>query len=455
MTDINPSSGLKTLNVHINGMHCPNCDIFVERSLMRVPGVHAVQASFRQGRATITYEGDLDATALHQAVADEGYSVSAWDAPKAQSGNTARDYAEIGAAFAILLGFVFFLDRFELLPRGFGIADEMSYGFVLLVGLVASISSCMAVTGGLLVAIAAKYNEANARLSSADRLKPHLYFNAGRIISYTLLGGAVGVLGSALTLSPEINGILMLAASAIMIVLGLHMLKLIPGAARLLPALPRSFSDRIHRMAGRETKGGAFVLGATTFFLPCGFTQALQLYVLAKGSFTIGALTMLAFSIGTLPALLSLSAVSSFAKGRFQRHFVRIAGAAVVVLGLWNIQYGLTLISLSRPAAAQDAPTEEKQIVSMKIEGYAYIPNRFTVKQGVPVEWRIDAREAAGCGRVLIAPRLRIIKFLSSSATTVVTFTPDQSGDFAFNCSMGMMSPGSKFTVTPNDKIKT
>jgi plastocyanin domain-containing protein len=91
----------------------------------------------------------------------------------------------------------------------------------------------------------------------------------------------------------------------------------------------------------------------------------------------------------------------------------------------------------------------------MKIEGYAYIPNRFTVKQGVPVEWRIDAREAAGCGRVLVSPSLRIFKFLSSSETTVVTFTPTRSGDFAFNCGMGMMSPGSKFIVTSDDKIKT
>ena len=82
------------------------------------------------------------------------------------------------------------------------------------------------------------------------------------------------------------------------------------------------------------------MLGAATFFLPCGFTQALQLYVLAKASVAAGALTMLAFSLGTLPALLSLSAVSSFARGAFQRHFLKVAGVAVIVLGLMNIQYG-------------------------------------------------------------------------------------------------------------------
>ena len=60
----------------------------------------------------------------------------------------------------------------------------------------------------------------------------------------------------------------------------------------------------------------------------------------------------------------------------------------------------------------------------MRIVGLDYIPNRFTVKQGVPVEWRIDASEAAACGRILLAPRLGIRTLLSSNSTTTVSFTP-------------------------------
>jgi plastocyanin domain-containing protein len=92
-----------------------------------------------------------------------------------------------------------------------------------------------------------------------------------------------------------------------------------------------------------------------------------------------------------------------------------------------------------------------KQIAVMKIVGFDYVPNRFTVKRGVPVEWRIDASEAAGCGRILIAPALGVRKLLSSIATTSITFTPQQTGEFAFNCGMGMMTPGSRFTVVPNE----
>ena len=129
------------------------------------------------------------------------------------AGNTARDYVKIAAAFLIIIGVLFALGQFDLLPKQFGVSETMSYGLVFIIGLVASVSSCIAVTGGLLVAVAAKYNEATDDLTPMQRVKPHIYFNAGRIISYTLLGGAIGAIGSALTLSPEINGVLILIAS--------------------------------------------------------------------------------------------------------------------------------------------------------------------------------------------------------------------------------------------------
>lgn len=386
--------------------------------------------------------------------------------------NSPRDYAEIGAAFLIITAILFGLGQLDLLPNQFGVSETMSYGLVFVIGVVASVSSCIAVTGGLLVAVAAKYNEASTALTPVQRMKPHIYFNAGRILSYTLLGGAIGALGSALTLSPEINGVLTLVASAVMILLGLQMLRLLPGLTRFLPTMPKAFSHFIHDLAERDANGGAFALGAATFFLPCGFTQALQLYVLAKGSFSIGALTMLAFSLGTLPALLSLSAMSSFASGNVQRHFLKFAGAAVIVLGIANIQYGLVLTGSAMNVVTPDTPPsqttttqeppaqmvatqdkqQDKQVVVMRIDGFNYIPNRFTVTQGVPVEWRIDASETAACGRFLLSPGLGIRKVLSDRSTTMISFVPQQAGEFGFNCGMGMMTPGSKFTVVPNGR---
>jgi len=368
-----------------------------------------------------------------------------------------RDYVEIAAVFLILAAVYFLLRQIDVLPNGFAIAEGISFGLIFLIGLVASVSTCAAVTGGLLLAVVARFNTANAHLSRTEKFRPHIYFNTGRIVSYAALGGAIGALGMSLDLSPAANGVLMLIAAAVMIGIGLQMLGLLPlGWLRL--RMPAAFSQRVNALASSRSNGGMFLLGALTFFLPCGFTQALQLYVLAQGSIVTGAATMFVFALGTLPALISISAVSSFASGSLQRHAVKVAGAAVVFLGLVNIQPGLMLARSNTDLASLSTPVDRTndrraqivdgiQTVEMKVIGLSYEPNQFVVTRGVPVVWRIEAREAEGCGRVLIAPKASVRKLLSTAATNVITFIPEDAGEISFNCGMGMMTPNSKFVV--------
>jgi sulfite exporter TauE/SafE/copper chaperone CopZ len=513
MNDMPTDQSSKILEVEIGGMTCANCEVLIEKKFKRIAGVSNVSVNHRTGSAEITSSSELNIDDLRHAVEEDGYSVSLSGKGSAahRGRNTGRDYIEISAAIVIVVGIVFLLREFDAFPKGLSVSDNMSYGLVFLIGLVASVSSCIAVTGGLLVAIAANYNEANVDKSDFQRFKPYIYFNAGRIISYTLLGGVIGAIGSVLTLSSTTNGVVTIVASGVMIVLGLQMLRLFPALGRFMPSMPKSLAHKIHDFAARETNDGAFVLGALTFFLPCGFTQALQLYVLAKGGFATGALTMLAFSLGTLPALLSLSAMTSLTKGTFHKHFLKFAGAAVIVMGFVNIQYGLVLAGVgssssqaspgvqqstqtvtqaparSMPSVLQPsqvaeqvqpqprlsvqssqvpgqvpvqsnqtkeaaAPVVKKQTITMKVVDFDYFPHRFTVTQGVPVDWWIDGSRAAGCGRVIIVPKLRIQRLLSANSTTLISFTPQEIGDIYFNCGMGMMTPGSKITVVGGPK---
>jgi sulfite exporter TauE/SafE len=444
-----------TTSAVVTGMTCVHCEVLVERILAAMPRVRSVTVSERNGRASIVSDGPPDLRAFDLALAAEGYGIRLLDDEKASRPQS------LAGAVAVLAGVaavVFAARHFDLLPKGLTVSDQMTLGFVFLIGLAASVSSCMAVTGGLLVALAAKYNETASDQSAAQRFVPHLYFNIGRLLSYALFGGIIGAAGAALALSPAVTGIVTIAVSAVMILTGLQMLGIVPRLAGLFPLLPKRATHRIHDLVTTGSRSGAFTLGAATFFLPCGFTLALQLYVLSKGGFAAGAVTMFVFALGTLPALLSLSVLSSFASGRVQAGFLRFAGAAVIVLGIMNIQYGLvqtgsgyapvpTFSSIPQEAMAQ-TPAHTVQIAEMKIDGFDYIPNRFTVKAGIPVEWRIDAREAEGCGRVLIMRGAGIAKLLSSETTTIISFTPKAAGELAFNCSMGMMTPRSGFTVT-------
>ena len=367
-------------------------------------------------------------------------------------------YLRFAGAVIVIAALFLLLSRIDLLPDGISFGDNIGYGLVFLIGLLASVSTCIAVTGGLFMSLASKYDEQASHLAPSVRFVTYLSFNAGRIISYTAFGALIGLLGSALTLSTAAYGIVTIAVSLLMLVLGIQMLDLTPGIKSLRLQMPPAFKRWNKTLVGRRSRAAAFVLGALTFFLPCGFTQALQLYVLAKADPVAGALTMFVFSLGTLPVLMGLSFATSTNAGNFKRYFFRFAGAAVIVLSLSSIHQGLSQV-WPPPAATQQVALEQSklgevviengtQIATMKIVGLEYIPNRFAVIEGMPVEWRIDATKAEGCGRVIVVPKLRISRLLSASGPTVLQFTPGETGEISFNCGMRMMTPDSKFIVT-------
>lgn len=462
----------KKFSYRIQGMHCASCEILIERKILKVPGIQKVNVNHATGKAEILCDFEPQVYQLQNAIKQEGYNVSLWDgvALKAENHtkNTKRDYFEIGAIFLILAGLYLLLRTFNFFPKSLGISENMSYGFVFLLGLVAAMSTCLAVTGGLLLAVAAKHNEQNPGLSGFQKFKPNFYFNAGRIASYTILGGSIGALGSIFTFSARANGIITILASIVMIILGFQVLKLFPHLKRFQPKMPKVFIHTIHQFTQRHHKSAPLLLGASTFFLPCGFTQALQFYILSNGDFFSGAFMMFFFSLGTLPALLSLGAISSFSKGWIQRYFLKFSGALVIVLGFFNINNGLTLtgsnINFTKIFPAQGETrvpppivdpnvklVDGKQIVPMKVNYIDYTPLQFTVFKDIPVEWQIDGRNAAGCTQIITIPTLGITEYLPKDRIKTITFTPKQVGEIRFSCSMGMTDPRAKFIVVESN----
>ena len=443
---------MKKLNLKVQGMTCSSCEVLLERNLRKVSGVEKVKVNRAKEQAEVECADHVQVEELQNAIKDKKYTLTEDSAQNNSSSFILKNkerYSEIGAVLVVIIGAYILLKQFDLLPKGLGITDNMSYGFIFLIGLVAATSTCLAVAGGLLLAVATKFNEKNPHLSGWQKFKPHLYFNMGRIASYTLLGGAIGALGSVLTLSSTVTGILTIIASLLMILIGLQLLGIFPWLNKIQIKMPKFIAHKVYDASNEKTsKTSALLFGAATFFLPCGFTQALQLYVLGKGSFMIGALTMLAFSLGTLPSLASVSAFSSFAKGNFQKYFMTFSAVLIIVLGVFNLTPGLNLVgaSVALPAAHDNTlsvpAAGEKQIISMEVRDLDYLPDKFTIKKGVPVEWRIDGRNAQGCAGVISVPKLGILERLPKNEIKTIEFTPQKEGKITFTCSMGMAGPG-------------
>ena len=459
------------VSFQIQGMHCASCEVLIERNLKKLESVQEVQVNHLTGQAHITCSRVPQLQDLQDAVKADGYTVlpckqGSSFKPKAFQKKTLRDYTEMGAMALLFLLLFQIFSRLPFVPRGFGISQNMSYGFIFVIGLVASVSSCIAVTGGLLVAVAATYSERQMASGPFQKVKPYLFFNLGRVVSYTTFGALIGALGSVFTLSPRLNGVVTVLASVAMLLLGFQLLKLFPWARKLQPNMPKFLAHRIYDASRKPSNMAPLLVGAGTFFLPCGFTQALQLYVLSKGNAGTGALTMLAFSLGTLPALLSLGTLSGLITGTVQRYFLKFSGVLVILLGLFSLNNGLTLAGVpfapstvlaqigSRHTQATGGTAAKvvdgKQVISMKVEGLEYVPSTFTVVQGVPVEWHVDGTQAEGCAQILTVPDLGLTVYLPPQGTKTIVFVPKQTGNLQFTCPMAMTTAGAGFTVVPN-----
>jgi len=452
---------------NVKGIHCPSCEVIIERKLGKVEGVEHVKVNKTKGTVEVDCSCDVSMEAMQNSL-PETYTLSECKTAtdKTEKFSIKDRWEDITLSLLILFMGYFVLSQFNLLPSNFGLSENMGYGFILILGLVASTSSCLAVSGGLLLAIAAKFNEQHKKLSGWQRFKPHIYFNVGRIVSYTVLGGVVGLIGSLFTLSFTLTGIVTIIASLFMVLIGLQLLHIFPFLNHIHIKMPKFIAHKIHDANEDEKSAysnvGASLFGGLTFFLPCGFTQALQLYVLAKGDFMTGALVMLAFSIGTLPMLASLGAVSSFVKGNIQRYFMTFSAILVIVLGLFSIQYGFALLGtgpVDGPLGFQDTldnlnndqdfvkMVDGVQIAEMKVVGLEYTPHTFKVRAGIPVKWVIDGTQAKGCGQVITVPGLGITEYFTQDGPKTITFTPEVEGKIPFSCSMGMTTKGAAFEV--------
>lgn len=430
----------KSQKFSIAGMHCKSCELLIEEKIKIIPGVTNVEVSQINNSLELLADRTISNEQITQALNGTEYTL----ATSSETNAARASIPELGAIALILLATYFILSKFDLVPS-FDLSKNVTLGVAFATGLVAAFSSCIAVSGGLLLALSTRYRALHPAMTSVDAIKINGAFNVGRILSYTLFGGLLGVLGNTLTISPKISGVITIIASIAMILVGFRLLNLFPGLQRFAPSIPKWVS---RRMPKADSRVGIFrigFLGASTFFLPCGFTQALQLYVLSNGSMVGGSLIMLAFSLGTLPALLSVGAFTAMKNQKWQKRFSKVAGVAVLLIGITTVRNGLTLAGVTSPQTistpVQSLMSNNAQLVTMNVNGLDYSPDAFTVRRGIPVLWRVDGTGARGCARVLTIPSLGITKYLSHGINEI-TFTPPQTGVLQFTCSMGMAGPG-------------
>ena len=423
-------------------MHCKSCEISIEEQVVKIKGVKKADVSHVASRAKIWYEGESPSlSSISKAVEEAGYSVGQENS-RAWFSKNPRDYYYIINAAAIL--FFLFMAAAMFGFTGFT-ADitQKSIGISVLVGLVAGVSSCMALVGGLVLALSARYSETHPASARFQKFRPHLFFNLGRIVGFAALGGLIGLVGGALQPSVKVMAVLTLLVGLVMVVLGLKLIEIFPILQRVNITLPKFISKLLGVKSSEQeySHRGAFVGGIMTFFLPCGFTQAMQLYAISTGGFISGALIMSLFALGTAPGLLGVGGLASVFKGAKAKLFFATAGIAVIALGIFNISNASNTLfpggSVTQKDVNPNAVVGTVQEVKMTQNSFGYSPNQFTVKKGSTVKWIINSTSQYTCASYITMPKMGIAQPLKSGEN-IIQFTPTQTGEIAFSCSMGM-----------------
>jgi sulfite exporter TauE/SafE len=253
------------------------------------------------------------------------------------------------------------------------------------------------------------------------------------------------------------TALLMIAVAILMTILGVRLTGLSPRIAAWSPTLPVGLARRlgIHEgAASAYSDTRAALLGAATFFLPCGFTQAVQVYALSTGSpLTAGAI-MTVFAIGTAPGLLAVGGLPMVVPGTLRPALLRVVGVVVLGFALVNATAGLRLAGFSPALGPADATAATPEVVIENgvqvLRTYqlanGYAPAEAALYAGMPTRWIVESLEGGSCAIFMEVPSLGISVMLQEG-DNVIDLPALQPGRIAYSCSMGMY--GGSLTVVP------
>ncbi|MEY8353594.1 sulfite exporter TauE/SafE family protein [Lachnospiraceae bacterium 54-53] len=442
-------SGVKTVKLRIGGMTCISCQNKIEKKLRNTAGVEKAEVSYDTGTASVTYDGDIISYKSIVGIIEKlDYEVLADKKRQGQDPNRA-----IGILL-IIVSLYMLIQQFGLLNllAPSQLADaKMSYGMLFVIGLVTSVH-CVAMCGGInLSQCIPKGEEGDGEKSFFSTFRPTFLYNLGRVVSYTAIGFLVGALGSAITFSNTLQGVLKLVAGVFMVIMGINMLGIFPWLRRLNPRIPAVFARKIDRKKAGSTS--PLIVGLLNGLMPCGPLQAMQIYALSTGNPFSGALSMFLFSLGTVPLMFGLGAVSSVLGKKFTGRVMTAGAVLVVVLGMSMFSQGVSLAGLQAPdlfPGAGNAGSEaENSAEEIKVEDGVQIINstlapgkypNIRVQAGTPVKWIIDAPQGSinGCNNRMIIRDFGI-EYSFKTGENVIEFTPEKTGKVSYSCWMGMI----------------
>ncbi|MBK1812372.1 sulfite exporter TauE/SafE family protein [Clostridium sp. YIM B02505] len=434
---------IKSINLNVNDMTCTSCENRITNSLKTLSGILEVKASYNSSSVYVKFDNEKCSYGkICGAIEEIGYTVTGNTLSQSNSAKT-----EILPIIAIILiAFVFI--KLGQNSIGFDMSSKLgtntTYVMLFVIGIFTSLH-CVGMCGGIMLSQSISIKGAN----KFSNLKPSLFYNFGRLISYTLLGGLVGAIGSVFTITIGTQALISIIAGVFMVIMGFNLAGF-KFFRSISLKLPWSNCNSKKSIAGKP-----LVVGLMNGLMPCGPLQTMQLYALATGSPIKGAISMFIFALGTIPLMLIFGAFASFLNSGKTKKLLKVSGIIVILLGFIMANRGFTLLGfnispmsmLSGKNLASNVKMSDdnkgklvdgKQVINLTADNKGYSPNVVFLQKNVPAKIVIDGKLITSCNNEIVFPNLNISKKLKSGEN-VIEFTPTDK-DIDYSCWMGMIT---------------
>lgn len=329
----------------------------------------------------------------------------------------------------------------------------MNLFVIFITGLTVGGLTCLAVQGGLLASVIAAREENSETNSKRHAMYATIVFLIAKLISYTLLGFISGAFGGLINIGGKVQTFMQLAAGIYMIVIALNLLEVHPIFRYAVIQPPRFLTKRVRNQSKSKDIFAPAILGAMTIFIPCGTTIAMETLAISSANAISGALIMFAFILGTMPLFLGLGFMTSVLGDKYKMRFFKVAAVLVFFLGIMSINGALTAFgfplnfnsiknAIADSTSSNNGPKmsyETNQNPTITVESSGYTPKLISVKKGQPVTITLVGKDAYSCASAFRIPSLGIaVNLKSANDVEKITFTPKESGEIPFTCTMGM-----------------
>lgn len=342
----------------------------------------------------------------------------------------------------------------------------MNLWIIFLTGLTTGGLSCLAMQGGLLASIITNQKEKDIEgkhKSSSfgkDDWLPVTTFLGAKLVAHVILGFLLGAIGSTISLSTNAKLVFQTFTALFMFATAMNLLDVHPIFRYVLIQPPKFIRKKIRAISKDDSLFAPGLLGLFTVFVPCGVTQAMEVLAINIADPVDGALIMGAFILGTSPLFTLIGVATSRLSEIWQDKFMKVAAYSLIAMALYGINGVLVAadapISVQRLIEMRDTvkaiesgqaqPTNLAQTadgvqkVAMQVLQTGYSPNRFQVRQGIPVELTLNSKDVYTCASAFVFREFGLSANLKPTDARTFTFTPTKKGRFTYSCSMGMYS---------------